>query len=115
MARQPLEPTAPHPQQPQRDTDGPHLLRQVDVCRRLGISDQTWMNWRKAGRTPEAIVMPSGLLRWRVVDIARLEGTPVEPERGRQYFQAARRHRAATVTAFSAERPHKTHDRKELA
>lgn len=74
----------------------PELLRQVDVCARLWISDQTWLRWRAAKRTPDAVVMPSGRLRWRREDIDRLAGVvPVEEPAARsRYFGSIYRRRA---------------------
>jgi predicted DNA-binding transcriptional regulator AlpA len=103
--------TVPHPLQPldldtqavTRDSDGPDLLSQIEVCRRLGISDQTWMTWRKAGKTPEAITLPSGRRKWRVSDIDVMVGRPIE-RAGRRYFAAARRrvrHSPATLIGQS--------------
>lgn len=69
---------------------GPDLLSQVEVCRRLGISDQTWMRWRKAGRTPAAVTLPSGRLKWRLVDIDAITRsvTPAAPPRRRHFGKA---------------------------
>jgi predicted DNA-binding transcriptional regulator AlpA len=71
-----------------RNGHGSDLLRQIDVCARLGISDQTWMRWRKAGRVPDAVVLPSGRLRWRRDDIERLAGAPTTVT-SRNYFPHA--------------------------
>ena len=70
-------------------SSGPELLTQVQVCARLGISDQTWMRWRKAGRAPLPVALPSGRLKWLVVDIDRLIGVKPEPEARRRFFSAA--------------------------
>lgn len=76
--------------------DRPDLLTQVQVCRRLGISDQTWMNWRKAGRAPEPVVLSSGRRKWRAVDIddliGRAERRPGSAARpvSRHYFGGGR-------------------------
>lgn len=89
-------------EQPQGD---PHvtrgtcdLLRQVDICAYLGITADTWISWRKAGLTPEAVVYPSGRLRWRRADIeALITGKVLAPhvEDGRprrRYFKSLSRH-----------------------
>jgi predicted DNA-binding transcriptional regulator AlpA len=92
---QTLRPVASLPEQSERHAhralSSCELLRQVDVCARLGISDQTWMRWRAARRTPEAVVMPSGRLKWRADDIDALAGKPVERP-GRRYFASVYRH-----------------------
>ena len=79
------------PQPAHRRMDGPDLLRQIDVCRILGISDQTWMRWRKAGRTPDAVTLPSGLRKWRRSDIEALAGRPLESSGRRRYFASVYR------------------------
>jgi predicted DNA-binding transcriptional regulator AlpA len=48
------------------------LLTQIDVCRRLEISDETWRRWRAAGRTPEPAPLP-GRKRWYAADIDLME------------------------------------------
>lgn len=64
-----------------RGDDG-DLLTQVQVCQRLGISDQTWMRWRKAGRVPDPVVLPSGRRKWRAADItALIDPRPVSSRR----------------------------------
>lgn len=73
------------------EPSAPELLTQTQVCARLGISDATWWRWRTAKRTPDAVVLPSGRLKWRREDIDRLAGAVVEdplPAR-RRYFQSA--------------------------
>jgi predicted DNA-binding transcriptional regulator AlpA len=91
-----LQAPTPDPQQPDRNHDRAlpvcELLTQVQVCAQLGISDQTWIRWRAARRTPEAVVMPSGRLKWRRVDIDALAGKSVEPS-GRRYFASGSRHK----------------------
>lgn len=47
------------------------LLRQVEVCARLGISDETWRRWRKARIAPMPVDLP-GAKRWRAEDIEAL-------------------------------------------
>jgi predicted DNA-binding transcriptional regulator AlpA len=82
----------PHPtpsQQSQGDSDGPELLTQVEVCARLGICDETWMRWRKAGRVPAPVTLPSGRLKWRRDDIDRVTRT-TRPEPRRAFFGGAR-------------------------
>lgn len=78
--------TLPAPtEQADRDAHSADLLTQTQVCARLGISDETWRRWRKAGRTPEQVQLP-GRPRWRRRDIDRLVG-PVT----REYFGRGRR------------------------
>lgn len=88
-----LEPTAAEPQQPHRHADRADLLSQTQLCRVLGISASTWIRWRASKLTPEAVVMPSGRLKWRREDIDALAGKPVERP-GRRYFAAVHRHGA---------------------
>lgn len=94
---QTLEPAPTTPEQPDRHADVPRepceLMRQVDVCRRLGISQDTWIRWRKAGITPQGITYPSGRLRWRRADIdAMVQRKAVEPRSvRRRYFGTANR------------------------
>lgn len=109
MSRQrALESASAHPEQAHGDSDGPDLLRQIDVCARLGISDQTWMNWRKAGRTPEPVRMPSGRLKWRREDIdAITRRRRAEPPR--RYFQSASRHGVTVRPIQDGANPH-AHD-----
>jgi predicted DNA-binding transcriptional regulator AlpA len=76
-------------QQSMRDGDGPDLLTQEQVCRKLGISNDTWTRWRKAGRTPKAVELPSGRRKWRREDIDRLAGAPAA-SRVSRFFQGAR-------------------------
>lgn len=65
------------------------LVSQTEICRQLGISDQTWLRWRKARMTPEAIMLPSGRSKWRREDIDRLAGKFAdEPTATRRRFQA---------------------------
>lgn len=84
-----LETSHPDAQQPQGHGDRPLLLTQIQVCRRLGISVQTWRNWRARGRTPATVDLP-GRPRWRAADIdafaSRLNVAP-----RRTFFNTARR------------------------
>lgn len=84
-----LQPVPASAQQTDRDADRPDVLSQVEVCARLGISDQTWMRWRAAKRTPDAVTMPSGRLKWRTADIDALAGTEPERPGRRRFFQSA--------------------------
>lgn len=77
-------------EQAERRTERPDVLSQVEVCARLGICDQTWMNWRKAGLTPQAIVLPNGGRKWRTADIDALVGRRETDRPGRRFFGAAR-------------------------
>lgn len=102
--RHALQPSDLEPQQPAGEGDGADLLTQVQVCRKLGISDETWRRWRRALRTPLAVTMPSGRLKWRASEIAGLEGY-VRDERaaGRRYFGSVRNH-APTIRLSSRPR-----------
>jgi len=103
-----FESAPPPSEQPQGHHHSPDLLTQVQVCARLGISDQTWMRWRKAGRTPEPVTLPSGRRKWRQEDIERLVGAP-QPIARRHYFGAVRHARTvANVSAFEKS-PRRTH------
>jgi predicted DNA-binding transcriptional regulator AlpA len=79
------------------------LISGTEICRRLGISDETWRRWRAAGKAPAPIGLP-GRPRWRVSDIDAFtqQAVPVRPSH-RRYFAAARvvRH-ARTLTAVHA-------------
>lgn len=46
------------------------------------------MRWRKAGRTPEAVTLPSGRRKWRREDIDTLAGKPVA--RVSRFFRGGR-------------------------
>lgn len=83
-----LEAANTNAQVPARDGDGPDLLNQRQVCGKFGISDQTWIRWRKAGRTPAAVTLPSGRLKWRRDDIDAMAGKPVP--RVSRFFRGAR-------------------------
>jgi len=85
-----LESVPASAQQSKRYRDGADLLTQVQVCAQLGISDQTWMRWRAARRTPEPVTLPSGRLKWRREDIDRLAGRPVLVGGPRRYFGSVR-------------------------
>jgi predicted DNA-binding transcriptional regulator AlpA len=63
-----LQPAPTSSQESQRDSHGPVLLSQKQVCARLGISDDTWRRWRKRGVTPPQSDLP-GHPRWRADDI----------------------------------------------
>lgn len=63
------------------------LLTQKQVCQRLGISEDTWTRWRKAQRVPDAVTLPSGRRKWRVVDInAMLQVRPMSVGARRRFF-----------------------------
>jgi predicted DNA-binding transcriptional regulator AlpA len=95
---QPLQSRDLDPQSGARRDDTRELLTQVQVCQRLGISDQSWMRWRKAGRTPEAVTLPSGRLKWRVSDIDALTRVPERSAR-RRHFASAREGGARQLVA----------------
>lgn len=83
-----LQSTNAHPEVAPRDGDGPDLLTQEQVCRRLGISADTWTRWRKALRTPACVTLPSGRRKWRREDIDALAGKPVA--RVSRFFRGGR-------------------------
>jgi hypothetical protein len=68
----PLQSATPETEPTQRDAHGPQVLTQSRVCRRLGISDETWRTWRKRGITPPRVELP-GHPRWRLDDIIAFE------------------------------------------
>lgn len=76
-------------------TQQPELITQIQVCRRLGISDETWRRWRKAGRVPRPVALP-GRPRWIVAEIDRYlaEGRFDQPNT-RSFFRSAVRRRAS--------------------
>lgn len=93
-----LEPRAAEPQQPARDEHAslqrPELLTQIQICRRLGISDETWRRWRKRRLTPEPVEMP-GRPRWRASEIDQFtRGRRVE-QGHRAFFRSSVRRRSA--------------------
>jgi len=47
------------------------LLTVEEVCRRLGISADTWYKWRARRVTPALIRLPNGSHRVRVTDLDR--------------------------------------------
>lgn len=103
MSRDPLlESSASSVEQIGRAVHGPDqtLLRQFEICQRLGISDQTWMNWRKRGRAPEPVRDVPGVPRWRVSDIEAFERDLVTVRPGRRsYFASHRRLSSLKVSA----------------
>lgn len=89
-----LEPVPP-PAQPDDHvaSDPPETITQLRICRRLGISDETWRRWRKAGLTPRPVAMP-GRPRWLVSDIEAFKRGRVAVPGRRQFFVTAARRRA---------------------
>lgn len=98
-----LQLEAPSPQQSKCRPNGAFaaadLFTQLQVCAQLGISDDTWMRWRKAGRTPDAITLPSGRLKWRRADIDRLAGKPEERHGRRLHFGSVHGRKSAARLA----------------
>jgi hypothetical protein len=74
-----------------RNRVGGTLIGQAHICRRLGITVQTWRRWRQAGLAPVP-VLEKPRPRWRVVDIERLESGEVVIPGRRSFLGAARRH-----------------------
>lgn len=74
----------------------PEYLTQIQICRKLGISDETWRRWRAARLTPEPARLP-GRLRWHLEDIERFE-------RGNTRFFTSHR-RAPRVRPLTGTRP----------
>ena len=99
-----FQPVAASAQQAHRDSDGPDLLGQTEVCRRLGISDETWRRWRRAGRVPAPVQMPSGRLKWRAADLAVLLGPRPEPRR--RFFRGAQQLVTGRVVHTRDSQPH---------
>ena len=46
------------------------LLTVEEVCRRLGVSADTWYKWRARRITPKLIRLPNGSYRVRTKDLA---------------------------------------------
>ncbi len=53
-------------------TRDPELLSSEAVARMLGITRQTLGNWRKQGKGPEFIRLPSGYIRYRRASVEAL-------------------------------------------
>lgn len=69
------------------------LLSQAAICKRLGISDETWRRWTKAGLAPSSLPgFPFRRPRWSLLDIEAFE-------RGRPVGPMARRYFGGTLTA----------------
>jgi predicted DNA-binding transcriptional regulator AlpA len=68
------------------------VLRQMEICERLGISDESWRRWVRSGRAPQPLPnFPKLRPRWSVRAIEDFErGLGVQ-----RYFGSARRHRPA--------------------
>lgn len=81
---------AAHPAEPHRDAVGVQVLRQFEICQRLGISDDTWRAWRKARKVPAPVPNVPGRPRWRVKDIEDF-ARGLYGAGHRVYFGAARR------------------------
>jgi hypothetical protein len=67
-----------------RVTQTPDLLNGIQVCRRLGISDETWRRWRKSDPACPRPVGVAGHPRWEVADIVRYKA-------GSRFFASVRR------------------------
>jgi predicted DNA-binding transcriptional regulator AlpA len=73
--------------------EAPEFVTQMQICRRLGITDETWRRWRAAGKTPDPVALP-GRPRWRASEIeAFLRGRVADPKAPRVHFATAVRRR----------------------
>jgi len=81
----------------------PELIGQTAICKRLGISDETWRKWRKRGIAPRPVV-PGYQPRWNVADIdAFVAGSSAPGGSGRHYFASSRPRKLALVHAVQSE------------
>ena len=65
-------------------------LTQTQICRKYGISDETWRRWRAAQMTPDPVPNLPGAKRWRAADVAAFfDGRA--PESPRRFFSSHRR------------------------
>lgn len=66
---------------PNHFTRDPELLNPDAVARVFGVTRQTLRNWRKQGKGPEYIRLPSGYIRYRRASVeALLAGEEDEQE-----------------------------------
>lgn len=63
------------------------VLRQFEICQRLGISDESWRRYVRSGRAPEPLPgWPVNCPRWSVEDVEaferrRVSGVRLTPRR----------------------------------
>lgn len=81
-----LQSDAADPQVAAGDLKPAEFTTQAEICRRLGISDETWRTWRKRGLTPPQVPLP-GRPRWRTADI----NAWLDDRSGRRRYFGARR------------------------
>jgi hypothetical protein len=98
-----LQPATADPQQAHRDDHGAEVLTQIQICRRLGISDETWRRWRKAGLTPPQLELP-GHPRWRWADVESCMARRERPTRRAHFGRGVRLMRFVRHAAESAQR-----------
>jgi len=96
MKRDPLLESSPSGvEQGVGSQDRPHqtVLRQFQICQRLGISDETWRRWVRCGRAPAPLDgFPIERPRWSVQSIEAFERGLRQARPGRRdYFTAHRR------------------------
>lgn len=92
-----LESAAAASEQPAGRGDVAHepseFLRQFEICREFGISDETWRRWVRSGVAPQPIHLP-GRPRWRRDDIRRFKQGRAQAVAGRrEFFGSALRRR----------------------
>jgi hypothetical protein len=79
------------------------LLTQIQICRRLGISDETWRRWRVARRVPAPVPNVPGRPRWTLAAIQEFEAGMGQRGGRRAYFQSARRARLTRAVVHDAQ------------
>lgn len=59
------------------------FVRQFEICREFGISDETWRRWVRSHVAPQPVDLP-GRPRWRRADIERFKRGRAEAVAGRR-------------------------------
>lgn len=94
-----LKPEAPQAEQSLRDShvsgEPAQFLTQIQIARRLGISVQTWRNWRRWGWAPKPADVPGPRPRWRVSEVESFNRQRVNSPQRRTFFPTAVRRRSA--------------------